>query len=460
MSPTTVAHRVAQGRSARKAVPRSTQSEVGASSDRDPIALIEAQNASRVPELVPVRNGRMLASPLAYFRGSPVVMAHDLATLPSTGLYAQLSGDAHLSNFGGFASAEHGLVFDLNDFDETLPGPFEWDVKRLAASVEIAGRQRGLSRSQRKGAVGRALHAYRITVRQFATMSDLDVWYTRLDAWSLIAALRADRERKLERELEQTVAKARRNDGRRAVAKLTRRTDGRTRFVSEPPVLVPLDELADREEAEVFVRTAIHQYGRTLRHDRRLLFERYHTVDMARKVVGVGSVGTRCWVVLLLGEDERDPLLLQVKEAEASVLEPYLGRTGFASHGQRVVEGQLLLQASSDIFLGWIPTTTNVEGRPRDFYVRRLRDWKASVDVETISASALERYAEACGWTLARAHARSGERVAIASYLGGSDAFDRAVAEYAASYADLNERDHTAFAEAVAAGRLPAVEGV
>jgi uncharacterized protein (DUF2252 family) len=460
----TVSERAADGRVARKQAPRSSHSELQIAADRDPIALLEEQGRSRVPELVPVRYGRMLVSPFAFFRGAAVVMAHDLAPAPRSGLSAQLSGDAHLANFGGFASPERDLVFDLNDFDETLPGPFEWDVNRLAASFEVAARQRNFGEAERTGTVLEVVRTCRKAMRQFAAMGDLDVWYARLDARSIAAELQAGHDRKLEKAFEGAAAKARTRDGMRALVKLTEEVDGEPRFVSDPPLIVPLRELVgdgdDPVELESQIRATFRRYRRTLPHDLRALLEGFRSVDLARKVVGVGSVGTRCWVLLLLGRDERDPLFLQIKEAEASVLEPLLGRSRFANHGRRVVEGQRLMQAASDIFLGWIRTDETLDGELRDFYVRQLWDWKSSIDIETILPRGLAAYAVACGWTLARAHASSGDRIAISAYLGKSDRFDRAIAAFAAAYADLNERDHQALVEAVGSGRVTATQGV
>jgi uncharacterized protein (DUF2252 family) len=455
----TVEERAAHGRAARAETPRSSHAVLEAGAARDPISLLEAQNRSRVPELVPIRYGRMLVSPFAFFRGAAAVMADDLAARPSTRLRTQLSGDAHLSNFGGYASPDRELVFDLNDFDETLEGPFEWDVKRLAASVEIAARERELTAADRSAAVRAVVQTYREAMRQFASMGDLDVWYARLDVRATLAELRAGPDSKAAKSVRRGAAKARLNDGRRALASLTREVDGEPRIVSEPPLIVPLSELAD-DSTEAYLRAAFRSYRHSLPSDRRVLLERFRYVDLARKVVGVGSVGTRCWIVLMLGRDERDPLFLQIKEAEASVLEPLLGPSGVASHGQRVVEGQRLMQAASDIFLGWVHADAELDGAPRDFYVRQLRDWKVSVDVETILPAGLSYYARACGWTLARAHARSGDRIAIAAYLGSGDVFDRAVAEFASAYAELNERDHHALTQAVAAGKVAALQGV
>jgi uncharacterized protein (DUF2252 family) len=459
----TVAERVARGKAARISAPRANQSTVGVDS-RDPVAILEGQALTRVPALIPIRHGRMLASPLAFFRGAAAVMAHDLASASSAGLRAQLSGDAHLLNFGGYASPERALVFDLNDFDETLAGPFEWDIKRLAASFEVAARHRGFRSVDREQSVIAAVRAYRQAIRQFATMGDLDVWYARLDARSIIREIRAAHDKKSARIVRRSTLKARSNDGRRELAKLTRIFDGQPRIISDPPLLVPIAELAgsgdEPYDVEAKIRTLFHLYRRSLPHDRRVLLERFRVVDLARKVVGVGSVGTRCWVLLMQGLDERDPLFLQIKQAEASVLEPAVGGSPFGNHAQRVVEGQRLMQASSDIFLGWVRDTSSADGSAFDFYVRQLRDWKVTVDIESILPRGLTLYARACGWTLARAHARSGDRVAIASYLGRGDRFDHALRRFASDYADLNESDHRAFARAVAAGRLTAIEGI
>jgi uncharacterized protein (DUF2252 family) len=405
----------------------------------------------------------MLASPLAFFRGAASVMAHDLSSTATAGLRAQLSGDAHLLNFGGYGSPERDLVFDLDDFDETLPGPFEWDVKRLAASVEIATRDRGFGEAVRAKTVIGTVRAYREAMRRFAAMRDLDVWYARIDAGSMLEELRAGHDRKLAKNLQRSAVKAYSNDGLRALAELTREVDGEPRIVSNPPLTVPLAQLvADAEEVEGLegrLRAIFRRYRRSLPEDRRVLLERFRYADLARKVVGVASVGTRCWVLLLLGRDDHDPLFLQVKEAEASVLEPLLGRSAFGNHGRRVVEGQRLLQAASDIFLGWIRAEDELDSGARDYHVRQLRDWKVAVDLATISPHGLAAYGVVCGRTLARAHARSGDRIAIAAYLGRSDRFERAVAEFAGAYADLNERDHRALVLAVSEGRIAAVTG-
>ncbi|HEY2542784.1 MAG TPA: DUF2252 domain-containing protein [Gaiellaceae bacterium] len=417
--------------------PRMSLGALETQRDRDPLAILGAQDATRVSELVPIRYGRMLASPFAFFRGAAAVMAHDLAEPKSTGLRAQLCGDAHLLNFGGFGSPERDLVFDLNDFDETCPGPFEWDVKRFAASIEIAGRDRGFSRSDRGNVVRAGARAYREAMRDFAAMGDLDVWYARLDASEMLAVLKREHNEQVARDVERVVQRARRNDGRRALSTLTRTDAAGLRFVVDPPLLVPVSEMAPdvASSVEASVAEITRSYRASLAADRRVLLDRFTRIDVARKVVGIGSVGTRCWVVLLVGRDTDDPLFLQVKEAQS---------------GRRVVEGQRLMQASSDIFLGWA----------REFYVRQLRDWKVSLDVEAVDLEGLTYYARACAWTLARAHARSGDRIAIAAYLGTSDRFDRAVAGFASAYADVNAQDHDALRQAVAQGRVHAVEGV
>jgi uncharacterized protein (DUF2252 family) len=459
----TADERAARGRAARAATSRTAHATLDEDgTGRDPVALVDAGTELRVPELVPIRYGRMLLSPFAFYRGAAAIMAHDLAQTPRVGLDVQLCGDAHCANFGGFASPERTFVFDLNDFDETFPGPFEWDVKRLVTSVEIAGRHRGFAPADREAAVLTTARSYRQAMRTFAEQSNLDVWYARLDERRIGAALRATNDLKQARAVARTAAKARMKDSTRALARLTQNVDGEPRIMSDPPLLVPISELAgemDVAEVEREVRELVRRYRRTLQSDRRTLIESYRYADLARKVVGVGSVGTRCWMLLMLGRDTNDPLVLQVKEAGPSVLEPYLKRTKISNHGKRVVEGQRLMQATSDIFLGWIHTDSGLDGRPRDFYVRQLWDWKTSVDLETIVPRGLELYARWCGWTLARAHARSGDRVAIASYLGKSDTFDRATAAFASAYADLNEKDYAALVEAARSGRIPVEEG-
>jgi uncharacterized protein (DUF2252 family) len=449
--------RAANGRAARATVPRSSLGMLELPPDRDPLAILADQAVSRVPELVPIRYGRMLASAFAFFRGAAAVMARDLAGHATTGLRTQLSGDAHLLNFGGFGSPERDLVFDLNDFDETLAGPFEWDVQRFAASLEIAGRDRGFDRTQRQAVVLAGIRAYREAMHGFSSLGDLDVWYARLDAGEMLNELKLAHDRRLTRELEKVIERARRNDGRRALATLTHTDAPQPRFNVEPPHLMPVSELppTTANEVETLVAEVMARYRASIAPDRRVLLDRFARIDLARQVVGVGSVGTRCWALLLVGRDLDDPLFLQVKEAEHSVLGP----GGQANHGRRVVEGQRLMQASSDIFLGWA-RTASVDGRPRDFYVRQLRDWKVSLDIEAVVPEGMAYYARACGWTLARAHARAGDRIAIAAYAGASDRFDRAVAEFASAYADVNELDHRALRRAFAAGEIDAIEGV
>jgi len=458
-----VAERAALGKEARGRVPRSSHAEWEPAKERpDPIDVLETQAATRVPDLVPIRYGRMLTSPFAFYRGSAAVMAADLAATPDTDLRVQLCGDAHLANFGAFAAPDRQLVFDLNDFDETLPGPWEWDLKRLAASVAIAGRDRGLSRKQRRVASRTAMRAYRGAMRGFAAMRNLDVWYARLDAPLIVATLGALGDAKSKRRFERNVAKARAKDHLRALDRLTRRVDGKLRIVSDPPLIVPIEELPedlDPQSVETQVRSLLRAYRESLPGDRRQLLDTYRYVHLARKVVGVGSVGTRAWVALMVGRDEDDPLFLQFKEADASVLEPYAGASRYENHGERVVKGQRLMQAAGDIFLGWLPAV-GMDGRERDFYGRQLWDWKRSADLEALDAEGYAVYARACGWTLARAHARSGDRVAIAGYLGSGDTFDRALAEFAELYADQAERDHAALADARRLGRIKATEGL
>jgi uncharacterized protein (DUF2252 family) len=455
----------AKGKAARAAVPRARHAEFEVAPDRpDPVALLAEQAVTRVPELVPVRWGRMLVSPFTYYRGAALPMASDLATTPVSGLAVQACGDAHLSNFGIFGSAERRLVFDVNDFDETLPGPWEWDVKRLAASLEVAGRENGFPVKQRRDIVMAAVASYRLAMRGFAGQTNLAVWYARTDVEQLRADLDAQLTARQRKTFDQGIAKARTRDSMQTVAKLTRVVDGEPRITSDPPLLVPVTELipgdADRAAFVSDLAGLVAQYRRTLETDRRFLLEQFEVCDMARKVVGVGSVGTRCWIVLMLGRDIGDPLFLQVKEAERSVLSRFVGASKYTNQGQRVVAGQRLMQATSDIFLGWQRTQAGLDGKARDFYVRQLRDWKFSLDIATMLPAGLRAYGAVCGWTLARAHARSGDRIAIAAYLGGSDVFDRAVAQFAAAYADQNERDHQALADAAASGRITAEHGL
>ena len=452
-----------RGRSARTRVPRSSHAEIGGRpGGTDPVALLEEQATTRVPELVPIRHGRMLRSPFTFYRGAALVMAADLAETPDSGLIVQACGDAHLSNFGIFGTPERNLTFDVNDFDETLPGPWEWDVKRLAASLAVAARCREFSEAECRDIVSRTVRSYRTSMLQFAGMRHLEVWYARLDpdrSWAEYGPKLTPQGR---RRTERAIAKARTHDSLEVLDRLTEVVDGVRRIVSQPPVLVPLEELVDGETFDALRDQAVSmmdRYRRSLGPDRRHLLEQFRVVQIARKVVGVGSVGTRSWIMLLMGRDDDDPLFLQMKEAEASVLERFHPKSTYDNHGQRVVTGQRLMQASSDILLGW-ERNLGMDGVRRDFYIRQLRDWKASADVERMFPPGMAAYGELCAWTLARAYARSGDRIAIAAYLGKTDVFDRAVATYAEFYADRNERDYEAFGAAVAAGRLEAVAGV
>jgi uncharacterized protein (DUF2252 family) len=457
--------RKAIGRAARKAVPRGTHAEVPTPrTERDPVAILRGQDAARVADLVPIRYGRMLVSPFTFYRGAAKIMATDLAAGPSSGLTVQLCGDAHLSNFGAFGSPERRLVFDLNDFDETLPGPFEWDVKRLAASIEIAGRDRGLGGAQRRAAVAATAAQYRQVMADLAGRKELEVWYAHLDVESALAEMEQELSPAARKRSAKSVAAARAKDSMRAFAKLTEVVDGERRIVSDPPLVVPLRELLAPELAGRLrdeMHLVVDGYRSTLADDRRHLFDQYELVDIARKVVGVGSVGTRAWILLFLGRDESDPLFLQAKEAGPSVLEDHLGASIYDQAGQRVVAGQRLMQTTSDIFLGWQRMTADrsADGAPHDYYIRQLADWKGSARVDRMDADALTRYGQLCGWTLARAHARSGDRIAIAGYLGSSDSFDQAIAGFAATYADGNELDHARLTAAAEAGDIPYADG-
>ena len=423
-----------------------------------PVALLEEQGVSRLPDLVPVRYGRMLASSFSYYRGAALPMAQDLSTTPVTGLTVQACGDAHLSNFGVFGSPERRLLFDLNDFDETLPGPWEWDVKRLAASLEVAARENGFSRKQRAAVVRAAVSGYRRAMREFAGMTNLEVWYAHADVARAREAFESRLTKRQRKRWTAGEAKARTSDSMQSLRKLTEVVDGRRRIIADPPLIVPARDLAAAQEVTLgeWLVPLIAKYRGTLDPNRRHLLGQYELADAARKAVGVGSVGTRCWIVLLLGRHDTDPLFLQVKEAEESVLSRFAGASKYANQGQRVVAGQRLMQASSDIFLGWQRIETGLDGRGRDFYVRQLRDWKFSLDIEAMVPRGMGLYGELCGWTLARAHARSGDRIAIAAYLGGSDAFDQAITAFASAYADQNEIDHQALLGAIASGRITA----
>jgi uncharacterized protein (DUF2252 family) len=459
----TPAERAERGKAARSALPREGHAVFDPPADRaDPVGLLERQAASRLPDLVPVRYGRMLTSPFSYFRGAALPMAADLAATPVSGLAVQACGDAHLSNFGLYASPERALVFDLNDFDETLPGPWEWDVKRLVASAAVAARERGWPRREREAIVREAAAGYREAMRDFARMTTLGTWYARAGERRLAGAV-------LERggpedlaRFERRVAKARRKDSTRAFTKLTHRVDGQPRIAADPPLIVPIGELLPEDQLPDFdARMAglIAAYRATLPAYRRGLVDRFRCVDVAHKVVGVGSVGTRAWILLLLGRDDEDPLFLQCKEAQPSVLAPHAGASRFGNQGRRVVEGQRLMQAASDIFLGWV-RAAGIDGRTRDFYVRQLWDLKVSAELEEMGPDGMAAYAGVCAWTLARAHARSGDAIAIAAYLGGGDAADRALAEFGEAYAEQNERDHAALLDAIASGRVAAETGV
>ena len=479
--------RRAEGRQASDRTPPSSHSGWRPAADRpDPVALLEEQDLSREQDLVPVRHGRMAVSPFTFYRGAAKIMAADLADTPVAGLGAQLCGDAHLSNFGLFASPERRLLFDLNDFDETLPGPFEYDVKRMAASFMIAARNNGFSKADARAATQASVTAYREAMAGFAQMPTMDVWYAHLDEDELMGAIRStvaktkkeakeatngkkekkdEAQEKLakraEKTAEKTAAKARTRDSLQALSKLCELVDGQYRIVSQPPVLVPGRDLSatfglSPDEVLPVIHDQFRRYRATLQPDRRHLLEKFEIVDAARKVVGVGSVGTRAFIVLLQGRDEQDPLFLQIKEATASVLEAYLPKSRFRQHGQRVVEGQRMMQAASDIYLGW---TKGLDVN-RHFYWRQLRDMKGSVLVETMTPVGLTFYARTCGWTLARAHARSGNPVAIATYLGAGDAFDKSITDFSQRYTDQNEQDYEDFVKAIQSGRLQAVEGV
>jgi uncharacterized protein (DUF2252 family) len=461
-----VEERRARGKEARTPTSLSAHAGWEAAPDRpDPVALLEEQNTTREQDLVPVRHGRMMVSPFTFYRGAARIMAADLKGTPRAGLDAQLCGDAHLSNFGAFASPERQLLFDLNDFDETLPGPFEYDVKRMAASFTIAARNNGFTKADGRAATLASVTAYREAMAGFAQMTTMEVWYAHQSADDIMAALRnaakTKKDVKRAKQVEKAARKARTRDSLQALSKLGELVDGRYRIVSQPPIVIPERELAPTyglspEEVEQAVREQFRAYRATLEEDRRHLLEQFQFLDLARKVVGVGSVGTRAFIVLLQGRDQQDPLFLQVKEATMSVLEDHLPKSRFKHHGERVVRGQRMMQAASDIYLGW---TVGLD-TTRHFYWRQLRDMKGSADTETMSPSGLTSYAAVCAWTLARAHARSGDPVAITAYLGTSDKFDRSITDFSERYADQNERDYQEFVGAVRSGRLQATEGV
>jgi uncharacterized protein (DUF2252 family) len=467
-----VDERKARGKTARQQVKLSGHSGWTPNAGRpDPVALLEEQNATREPDLVPVRHGRMMVSPFTFYRGAAKIMSADLKDTPTAGLTVQLCGDAHISNFGMFASPERTLLFDLNDFDETLPGPFEYDVKRMAGSVTVAARNNAFSKADARAATLASVKAYRETMTDFAGMRTLDIWYARVSEQNLLSAVgtatralkRTDKKqaKTANKRAQQVVGKAHTRDSLQALSKLAKRVDGQYRIVSQPPVIIPLQEMAasrgiSADEIEEGIYDQFRAYRETLPDERRHLLEQFELVDVARKVVGVGSVGTGAYIVLLQGRDQEDPLFLQVKEATTSVLEDHLPKSRYAEHGERVVHGQRMMQAASDIFLGW----TRGMDVNRHLYWRQLRDMKGSADIETMPPANLVFYARVCGETLARAHARSGDSVALAEYLGKDDRFDRSIADFSERYADQNERDYRAFTEAIRTGRLKALEGV
>ena len=453
------ADRVASGKDARAVAPLESHAEFSPGPGRDPVGLLLSQAASRVPELVPIRHGRMLVSPFTFYRGAALPMAADLAGTPASGLRVQLCGDAHLSNFGAFASPERNLVFDVNDFDETLPGPFEWDVKRLAASLAVAGRDNGYPAKARRKIALAAAEGYRTAMRGFAEQTFLEVWYAHLDVEPTFAQFRSQMKAKRYKEAEKLLAKAHTRDSTQALGKLTTMVDGQRRIISDPPMIVPVEEVFAGVQAGAIyelIRTVLGKYRRSLQSDRRHLLGQFRLVQVARKVVGVGSVGTRAWVVLMDACNGVEPLFLQAKEAQPSVLAEYCGRSQYSNQGERVVAGQHLQQAQSDIFLGWTRVTNPADGVDRDFYVRQLKDWKFSAPIELLLPEGMTLYARLCGWTLARAHARSGDRIALAAYLGGSAKFDQAIADFAETYADQNELDYAALQAAVKDGRAEA----
>jgi uncharacterized protein (DUF2252 family) len=451
--------RAAQGRALRTTVPRSSHAAYEPPAARaDPVAVLEREAAERVPELLPIRYQRMLSTPFAFYRGAASLMVGDLAQGPRTGIEVQCCGDAHAANFGVFASPERRLVFDINDFDETLRGPWEWDVKRLAVSLHIAASENGHAAAAQAQTVLEAVAGYRLQMRTLAAESNLDVWYGQIEVDALRAFLDPEHDPRTAKQATKTVAKARTRDSRDALERLTHLVDGHPRIASDPPLIVPVRELLPGEQApvEAGLRSLFAAYVSSLQYDRRVLLESFTPVDFARKVVGVGSVGTRTWIALLVGRDEQDPLFLQIKEAQPSALEAFLGKSSFANAGERIVSGQRVMQASSDIFLGWLSNPRDVDGQPRDFYVRQLRDWKGSAAIEKMAPRTLASYGRLCAVALARAHARSGDRIAIAAYLGAGDSFDRAILSFAEAYAEQNRRDHSALAAAVEAGRVSA----
>jgi uncharacterized protein (DUF2252 family) len=459
-----VAERIARGKAARDEVPRAGHAVFEPLSTRpDPVELLERQAKTRVPELVPIRYGRMLVSPFTCYRGAAAIMANDLGATPRPGLTVQCCGDAHLSNFGVFASPERRLVFDLNDFDETLPGPWEWDVKRLAASMLIAARDNGFRAKHQERIVLDTVGRYRTALASFAGITNLDVWYAHLDTENVLKQYGSQFKPKLVKQTKKNLAKARTKDSMTAFSKLTHLVDGQARIIDEPPLIVPIEQLSPGEDRDALferLRELLSGYRETLDVDRRVLLEQFQLTDFAGKVVGVGSVGTRAWIALLLGRDGQDPLFLQIKQAEASVLEESLGPSEFSNHGQRVVVGQRLMQATSDIFLGWLHVKAGSGRQASDYYARQLKDWKGSAEIEQMNPKAMAAYGTLCGWTLARAHARSGDRIAIAAYLGNGDSLDRAMVEFSKTYADQNERDYQALNAAANSGKIEAQTGL
>jgi uncharacterized protein (DUF2252 family) len=460
--------RAASGKAARASVPLEAHAEFEPQKSRDPVGLLLGQAKTRVPDLVPIRHGRMLVSPFTFYRGAALVMAADLHSTPTTDLRTQLCGDAHLSNFGAYASPERRLVFDINDFDETLPGPFEWDIKRLAASFVVAGRDNGFTRKQYRKATLAAAESYRTAMRAFAAQPILTVWYAHLEMDGAIAEYKATlsprqlKERKARiKATEGALAKAHTRDSLQAIGKLTTVINGKREIIMNPPLVVPLKDMVDLDpdQARRQIGALLTSYRKTLQSDRRILIDHFTLADIAHKVVGVGSVGTRAWILLLESGVEAGGLLLQAKEAGQSALADYAGKSAYANQGERVVAGQHLMQASSDIFLGWL-RARSTGGQYKDYYLRQLRDWKLSAVIEDMIPPGMELYARWCGWTLARAHARAGDRIAIASYLGKSTKFDNAIADFAEAYADQNERDHAALADAVKTGKVQAQSGV
>jgi uncharacterized protein (DUF2252 family) len=461
MSTQAPSERARAGIAARGRVPLESLAVLSAADRAGPVSVLGAQMSSRLPELIPIRHARMMTSPFAFYRGAAAIMAGDLADTPTSGFDVRLCGDAHLANFGLFASAERALLFDINDFDESYPGPWEWDLKRLGASLVVAGQENGFTDKQTRKIVVAATSRYRDAMASFAAMGNLALWYSRIDVDELQRQLGPQLDARVRKRLDKSVAKARGHDHLRSLDKLTEVVEGQRRIIADPPLVVPVSQIAPglrRDEVESTVQDILLGYAASLEPGHRALFSSYTFVDMARKVVGVGSVGTRCWIVLMRGRDDDDPLFLQVKEAQQSVLAPYLGESPHRNEGERVVTGQRIMQAAGDVFLGW-HRITGIDGQDRDFYVRQLHDWKGSANVETMTPKHLRLYAEFCAWTLARAHARSGDRIAIAAYLGTDDDLPRAIADFAHAYAELNARDHAAFTAAVGAGELPGAVG-